>query len=82
MLYYLDPQGRGINMIYWLNQGVKDVSLNQVFRTIWLSLEWLIAFIITLKIYIVDKHRFCVKNAKEWLYLLITLILLMIQNMQ
>ena len=81
MLYYLDPQGRGINMIYWLNQGVKDVSLNQVFRTIWLSLEWLIAFIITLKIYIVDKHRFCVKNAKEWIYLLVTLILLMIQNM-
>lgn len=80
MLYYLDQTGRGINMIYWLDQTIKDVALNQVFRTLWLSLEWLIVFIITLKIYIIDKHRFDLKNKYEWLYMFLSIILLVIQN--
>lgn len=79
LLYYTDSTGRGINMIYWLAQPIKDFALNKYFRLILLIIKWFVSYFISFKILINDKYYLKRINLKDFLYTILILLLLLIQ---
>lgn len=78
--YYLDTSGRGLLKIDGLSENFKALLLNETFRTIILSIEWILFITISIKILLIDKPYKDVK-AKYIIKEIFILLCLLIQMM-
>lgn len=78
--YYVDPSGKGLLKINGLSENFKAFLLNDKFRMVILSIEWILFITISLKILLTDKpyKDFKIKDIiKESIILLCLLIQMM-----
>lgn len=81
MEYFLSPSGRGLYQTRGVSEAFKALMMNETFRAIIFCVQWIIVVSICLKILLIDKHVFKVKDRKEWMNFGIILTLLLIQMM-
>lgn len=53
--YYLDSSGKGLLKIDGISQNFKDLLLNETFRGVILSVQWILMISICLKVLLIDK---------------------------
>ena len=72
---YTSPNGRGLNSISVIGENFKSFLLNKTFRSFVIGIIWSLELSIPVILAVEEKHIFNVKSPREWLYSLLTLIL-------
>lgn len=81
MEYYLSPSGRGLYTTRGVSDSFKALMMNETFRGIIFSLQWILVITLCLKLIFIDKHFINFKDFHEPLNTSIILLCLLIQMM-